>query len=175
MGPIAVLYDGKPIQARTPFDAPDDWLKHITIAIKNESAKTLTGGFIQLAFPGIGGDPMLFYYVHFGKLTKLDRFIYSKSRQRVPPPEGEPPVSVPPGEHIILPLASEHEAIQSAIAAKAPQAQATLVVVDYGAFNFDGGLRWMLNSFRREDPSTPGNYIPTPREDLMAKPGVSGP
>ncbi len=168
MGLIIVLYDGRPTLDRVPFDAPDDWLKHVTIAIRNESAKNLIAGSIQVAFPGIGGDPMIIRYIRFG--VTPEHQLITGSGEKVEPPRGETATSVPPGGYIRIPLATDYDSIRSAIEKRVPLSQATTCVIDYGVYYFDDDMRWSINSFRRADPTIPGKYAPMAPEELLGRP-----
>ena len=48
IGRLTILYDGKPVKYGTYFDAPDDWLRHVSVSFQNRSAKTLIAGFLQI-------------------------------------------------------------------------------------------------------------------------------
>jgi hypothetical protein len=167
MGVIGIQYDGKMIRARTLFDAPDDWLKHITISIRNRSAKTLTAGGVQLAFPGIGGDPMIFYNLRFGVVPEHQAT--SRSGPVILPPTGGPPISIAPGEYLKISLADHYEAIRSAIEVRVPLSQAKLLVIDYGSYYFDGGFLWRFDSIAHVDPANPGVYVSAAPDGLMQK------
>jgi hypothetical protein len=48
-----ILVEGKPIVIGQPFDAGDDWLKHITIRVKNISDQRFSFIQVDLTFPQI--------------------------------------------------------------------------------------------------------------------------
>lgn len=48
-----ILVDGKPIIIGQPFDASDDWLKHITMRVKNISEQRFSFIQVDLTFPQI--------------------------------------------------------------------------------------------------------------------------
>ena len=164
VGVIAIFYDGKVIRPRSPFNAPDDWLRHITISVRNESARTMIAGNMQLAFPGIGGDPMVVRYLRVGITPEHQR--YTADGQKLHQIPGETAVAIAPRNYAKFSLASDYDAIQTEIERRAPIADVATLVVDYGAFYFEGDLRWMMNSFSKADPDAPGKYIPTAPEDF---------
>jgi hypothetical protein len=175
MGVIVILYDGKPIRDRVPFEAPDDWLKHVTIAIRNESAKALIRGSVQIAFPRLGGTPMVLQDVSVGVLPDFQ--LYREHGEKASRSPGETPVSVPPGGYLEIPVAKDYDELRSKIEERAPLSGATLAVVDYGIYYFEGDLRWSVGSdmsFMRADRTTPGKYVPVPPDELMGKPQSSG-
>jgi hypothetical protein len=65
---VDILYDGKPVMGSRPFDAPDDWLSHVDVIVKNASSKPLVAGNFQLTFDGVGGERPLTHYIRFGAI-----------------------------------------------------------------------------------------------------------
>ncbi len=166
VGEMVVQYDGKVIpNNRVPFDAPDDWLKHLTVTIQNTSARTIIAGTLQLAFTKLVTNPMVVYYVQVGMVP--DNQLYSPSGTKGTRRAGETPISIAPGEYVKFSFANDYETIRSKIVARAPLSHATSVTIDYGGFWFDGDLHWNVGNFRRVDPTTPGRYIPTDPSDIM--------
>lgn len=168
IGRLTILYDGKPVKYGTYFDAPDDWLRHVSVSFQNRSAKTLIAGFLQIDFRQLGGDPLAFYFVQFG-LTP-EHQLYTRSGQPTSRQPGETPFSLAPGATGTISLERYYPGIRAAIETRGTLAQLTYCHVEYGAFYFDDDLRWMRGAFTRADPTKPGEYIPTPPEDFMPKP-----
>ena len=83
IGTLSIFYDGKPIKSGVPFDAPDDWLKHISVSFENRSSQALIEGTFQLDFRELGGEPWLFYDLRFGVLPEHQ--LYAPSGRRVAP------------------------------------------------------------------------------------------
>jgi hypothetical protein len=152
---------------RQTFDAPDDWLKDLTIRIQNRSGKAMIGAGVQLAFTTLAANPTVVYSIQHG-ITPAHE-VSTPSGPMVHPASGTP-FSLPPGESLAFTLAQDYDAIRSAIEAKGSLAQVTSVSISYGTFYFDGGLRWQSNTFSRVDPSSPGRYIPAVAKDFMMAP-----
>jgi len=166
---MVIDYDGKKIpNNRVPFNAPDDWLNHITISIQNKSAKAIVAGDLQLAFTTLVSNPMVFHYVRLG--IEPEHEARGPSGLVLVRRAGKTSISVAPGDYIRFSLATDYDAIRSKIEARAPLSQATSVTIDYGIFYFEGGMRWDITAFSRVDPNTPGHYAPTTPEDLMGMP-----
>jgi hypothetical protein len=175
VGEMVIQYDGKVIpNDRVPFDAPDDWLKHLTVTIQNTSAKTIVAGTLQLAFTKLVTNPMVVYYPQVGMMP--DSQLYSPSGRKLTRRPGETPISIAPGEYVRFSLANDYEAIRSKIVARAPLSAANSVTIDYGGLWFDGDLRWNLNTFTRVDPANPhtGRYIPVDPSEIMGPAKNSG-
>jgi hypothetical protein len=161
---IAILYDGKPIQSSVPFAAPDDWLSHLDVEIRNASSKNLLAGDIELAFRDSAGT-FLYREIPFGVIP--DSRPVSSSDDML----SRSPVSVLPGTTITLRLKYSYPMLAAELSAKRSLSQVNWVGISYGVFYFADGLRWAQdNDFARQDPAHPGKYVPTPRTDLMPAP-----
>ena len=163
---VGVFYDGKPIAGSTPFDSPNDWLSHISVKIRNASSKPLVAGNFQLTFEGIGGDTVLMHYIRFGIIPEHQ--LYTLSGDKVPRPMGEIPISpVAPGETITISFKNDYSDLSAKLMKRGPLSDVKECTIDYGVYYFTDGLRWLTNNYAHEDPSTPGNYLPSQREALM--------
>jgi hypothetical protein len=170
VGEMLVYYDhrGTPgPNRRQTFDAPDDWIKDLSISVQNRSGKTILGAGMQLTFTTPAANPAVVYSVQLG-ITPAHE-VSTPSGPMVLPASGTP-LSIPPGENVRFTLARDYSAIRSAIEAKESLAQITSVSISYGTFYFDGGLRWQPNTFSRVDPASPGRYIPAVAKDFMMAP-----
>ena len=168
----AVYYDDKLIQNTIdgiPFDAPDDWLSHISVRISNMSSKPLIAGDFQLTFDDSHGNTLQRHNIRFGMLP--EHMLYLPSGVKFPQPNGEIPISpVAPGERITIPFNNDYAVISAVLLKRGPLSDVKICTIDYGAFYFTDGLRWSIGNYDREDPSTPGHYVSSPREALMPTP-----
>jgi hypothetical protein len=169
---MVIYYDDKPIQntiSGTPFDAPDDWLSHLSVKIRNVSSKPLIAGNLQLSFNGLRGDIPVIYLVWFGSLP--DHMLYTASEVKRPQPTGEIPISpVAPGDTITIPFKNVVPLMSKKLLATGPLSDVKECSISYGTYFFTEGLRWSMGNYDREDPSTLGHYVPSPREALMPTP-----
>jgi len=175
VGILVIRYDGKdtyngqPIRDRIPFNAPDDWMKHISIIVRNRSTHAILAGSLQLDFRGLGGDPMLIHYIRIGLTPKHQ--LTTDAGKLLPQPEGESkPISIAPGDYATFSFSEDYSAIVSAVQTRGSLPQVTFVGIEYGTFYFSGGFRWSRNAFRRADENTPGKYVPVSPSDLMQQP-----
>ena len=169
---VGIYYDDKPIQntiSGTPFDAPDDWLSHISVKIRNMSTKPLIAGNYQLTFEGLRGDTDVTYYILYGMMP--EHMLYTPSGVKVSQPKGEIPISpVAPGETLTISFKDDYADMSAKLLARGPLSDVKECSIDYGAYFFTEGLRWSRGNYDREDTSTPGHYVPSPREALMSTP-----
>jgi hypothetical protein len=173
VGVITLYYDDKQLVDRVPFNAPDDWLKHISIQVRNKGMKPLIAGVFQLTLPDLGVAPMIFDNARFG-MTPEHQLYATSTGAKVPRPKGEVAASIAPNQYVKISLAKNYEVLRAKMeAAGVPLSKATVLVVDYGPQYYEGDLRWQPNTFRRADPSRPGQYIPTNPDDFKAPPASS--
>jgi hypothetical protein len=168
IGRLTILYDGAPVKYGTPFNAPDDWLKHVSVAFQNKSSKPLTAGTLQIDFRQLGGDPIAIYYVHFGRTPEHQ--LHARSGQPIARPAGESPIAIAPGATATISFGHDFPAMRSVIETRGTLSQLTYCHIEYGAFYFDTDLRWMRGAFTRADPNTPGQYVPANAKEFTSKP-----
>ena len=77
---VGVFYDERSIQGSAPIDAPDDWLSHLSVKIRNMSSKPLIAGSFQLTFEGLRGDTDVIHIIRFGMLP--EHMLYTPSGVR---------------------------------------------------------------------------------------------
>jgi hypothetical protein len=163
---ITVFYDGKPIKSRVPFSAPDDWLNHISVSIENDSGKTLIAGYIEVGFREFG-EPLPIKSIRFGRYPDIR--MHTSTGEKISRWPDEVPVSIAPGQSIIVKLASDYKRLEELIDSRGSLSQVTSCFIQSGAFYFDDNTRWMTGSYTRADPSNPGTYTPITREDFNKK------
>lgn len=158
-----IFYDGKQVKPRAPFDAPDDWLNHVTVQIVNLSKKNLIAGSIRIGFRE-SGEPMVIDAVPFGRVP--ENALYTPSGRRVERPTNETPAVVKPGESIIVKLSEETPTISKLLRERNPELRITTCWIDLGAMYFQDGTKWILGTYSREDYSKPGTYRKIEKEDF---------
>jgi hypothetical protein len=166
---VDILYDGKPVMGSRPFDAPDDWLSHVDVIVKNASSKPLVAGNFQLTFDGVGGERPLTHYIRFGAIP--GHALQMPSGVTRDQPIGEQSKDpIPPGGTVTLSLKDFYPPLRARLLAATSLSNVTECTIDYGVYWFDGGLLWAPGNYSIEDPSQPGKYIPSPRENLVKVP-----
>jgi hypothetical protein len=149
------------VQPGTPFQADEDWLKNMSITLKNRTDKVIVRAEVQLWFPdtGDGGpsQPVTAYTMTLGQ--RPDIASYRSNGQKYAPETGKPPILVTPGQTLVIHVADYFDAIQSLVEGKLSFSQVTRIAIQRLQFYFVDGMRWDdLHGFGVPDPNHPGQF-----------------
>ena len=145
----------------TPFQADEDWLKTMTIAVKNRSDLIIVRAEIRLYFPDTGDGtlsrPVTAYTITLGQVPEMNSF--TSRGQRILPDNSKQPLLLAPGQTLVIRIADYLDDIRSSLEEKLPLSRVTRVSIDRLRFFFADGLRWKnLDGFALPDPNHPGQY-----------------
>jgi hypothetical protein len=148
------------VQFGTPFQADEDWLKNMSISLKNRTDKIIVRAEVQLWFPDTGDGttrPVTAYVITLGQLPEIDSF--TSHGQKRPPEPSKPALLVAPGQTFVIHVADYLDAIQSLVEAKLSFSQVTRVSIQRLRFYFVDGMSWDdLHGFGVPDPNHPGQF-----------------
>ncbi len=168
---VRVLLDGTEVKPGTqawpadrpgvPFQAPDDWFDHLTVVLKNGSAKTVVYADIRMFFldrdkppqaPLIGDGNQV------GERPKHARYSAIRGAWQNDPARN--PVLIEPGEEFSLPAIDPERfsEVKQAIENKEPLSEVVAIRLDVATVYFEDGTKWAGGYFR-PDFSAPGRYI----------------
>ena len=144
-----------------PFQADEDWLKNMTIILKNRTDRVIVRAEIALFFPDTGDGsssrPVTEYVITAGQRPEIDSFT-SQGRKLAPEPNKQP-LLFAPGQTIAIHVADHVDAMQPTVEEKLPFAQVTRVAIHRLQFFFSDGMRWTnLERFGLPDPNHPGQF-----------------
>lgn len=144
-----------------PFQADGDWLKKMSISIKNRTDKVLVRAEIRIYFPDTGDGsasrPVTAYTITLVQVPEIDSF-NGRGQQSAPEPNKQP-LLLAPGQTLVIPVADYVDEMQSLVGEKILFSQVTRVVIDRLRFFFVDGLRWKnLDGFAAPDPNHPGQF-----------------
>lgn len=155
----------EPVTPGIPIKADENWLKNISLTIKNVSPKNITRVEVQLLFldtgngtsqhPFLGGTD-----IELGLLQEHDLYWHTTSGDRVRPQNPGPPLLLPPGRPLTVSFAPQYDEIRKYTEA-AGYSMSTIqkVLVTYDVF-FTDGTKWDAGEYYRPDPSIHGRYLP---------------
>jgi hypothetical protein len=149
------------VQPGTPFQADEDWLKNMSISLKNRTDKVIVRAEVQLWFPDTGdgstSQPVTVYTMTLGQRPESDSF--ASHGQKLPPEPGKPPLLIAPGKTVVVRVADYLDAIQSLVEAKLSFTQVTRLAIQRLKFYFADGMSWdELHGFGVPDPNHPGQF-----------------
>jgi hypothetical protein len=158
---------GREVTPGTPFEADEDWLKNMSIILKNRTDKVIARAEIMLLFPETGGGPswpVTQYPIAVGQRPEIDSFTAHGHKLSAQP--DKQPMLLAPGQTLVIQLADYIDGIQSileqfpgALSGKPPISQVARVAIDGRQFFFVDGMRWTdLDGFAVPDPNHPGQF-----------------
>jgi hypothetical protein len=150
------------VQPGTPFQAGEDWLKSMSISLKNRTDKVIVRAELQLWFPDTGdgspSQPVTTYIVTLGQRPEIDS--YTSRGQKLPPePANKQPLLHTPGQTLVIHLADYIEAIKLRVEEKIAWSQVSRLAVQRIRVYFVDGTRWNdQNGYGIPDPNHPGQF-----------------
>jgi hypothetical protein len=151
------------IEPGVPFQAGGDWLKDMSILLRNRTDKTIDYVEIALRFPEAGNgrtEPTVIYHIQLGQIPAVDRFNGHGEPLRDDP--ARKPLGFAPGDSLAIHFGDYIAAIQSAVEQKISFAQITRCFIHRGTIFFDDGTRWTTAGYEAPNPDQPGRYVRLP-------------
>jgi len=156
-----------------PFQANNEWFNHLTIVLKNISAKKIVCGTIHASFSETGDGtqvhPTIDEQSSIGNLP--EHGMYSGlTGTRFDDVSQRDPILVEPGQEFTIPVINhDHsDGIKEMIESRQPLSSITTIRVGIAAFYFEDGTRWAGDNYYRPDYSVPGKYIRISRKEFDA-------
>jgi hypothetical protein len=153
-------------QPATPFQADEDWLKNMSISLKNRTDKVIVRAEIMLWFldtgngitpPGRISPTVSMYVMTFGQRPEIDSF--TSHGQKRPPEPDKQPLLLAPGQTVVIRVGDYVGEMQSIVEQTLPFSQVTRVAIRRLQFYFVDGMRWTdLDRFAIPDPNHPGQF-----------------
>jgi hypothetical protein len=168
----------------TPFQADEDWLKNMSIFIKNRTDQVIVCAEVDLVFPETGdgtSQPVTSDTLSVGQRPEWSRYVFDGTREELrllnprepldatrmrltPLDPTKKPLSLAPGKTLEIRVADYIEQIQSTVEdpgtygnAK-PFSQITRVNVERRTFYFENGMRWDIGTYAVPLENHPGYY-----------------
>jgi hypothetical protein len=148
---LGIIRSGQLTKLSEQFDNGDDWLKGVSIRVRNKSDRTIV--YVQTGLAFFETQPS-------GSILLFDALRYGR-RPWVAEDASKSPLQLEPGATVDLPITDQtYNSLKSFAARKNRNIsdfhRATLRL---SMVIFDDGTAWSLGSFRCPDPNQPGNYV----------------
>jgi hypothetical protein len=162
-----------------PFQADENWLKNMSIFIKNRTDKEIVYAEVQLIFPDLGDGtearPLTAYTISVGQQPEWSRYVFDGTREELrqldprkpldatrmklmPLDPTKKPLSLAPGKTLEIRVADYIDRIQSLVEEHFPFQQITRVNISRRVVYFQDGMRWYVGTYEVPDPNHPGYY-----------------
>lgn len=159
------------IEPRVPFQAGDNWLKDMSILLRNRTDKTIDYLEIRSRFPEGGNgrtEPLTAYHIQLGQIPAVDRFNGKGEPMRVDP--SLKPLGLAPGGSLAVHFADYFDSIRAIVEQKMPFEQVTRCIIHRGLTYFSDGLKWYNGFYERPNPDQPGKFLFLPDDYFPGNP-----
>ncbi len=164
--PVAItrmMKGGAEIQPDKPFEAGDDWLREISVVIKNVSPRKIIYVSVGAHLPETGAGTSESPRVGGGNAAgqKPEHAVYSALTGQRRPDIPTEPIDLEPNKELVLPIVAERDyaAIKSLIQAKQTLSSVRNCDVWVTTVYFSDGTKWAPASYWRPDEARPGKYV----------------
>lgn len=178
---VRVLLDGVDVKAGhqgypadkpgVPFQAGNDWFNHLTVVLKNVSAKKIVYADIRVFFLDLGNGTPQQPLVGDGNQTgeRPMHARYSTLRGGWQNDPARNPILIEPGREFSLPAIDPErfDEVRQTIESRGPLSSVTQIRLDVATVYFEDGTRWGGGYFR-PDFSAPGKYIHISQKEFDA-------
>jgi hypothetical protein len=167
---VKVLFDGVEVKTGlhalpadtpgVPFQAGDDWFNHLTVVLKNISAKKIVYADIQIFFPALAEGNEI------GERPEHARY-FQGSRRDDP---AHSPILIEPGQEFSLPAIDPARLgeVRQAIESQDSLSAVTSVRLELGMVYFEDGTKWAGGVHYSPDYALPGKYVRVPQKEFDA-------
>jgi hypothetical protein len=171
---VKVLFDGVEVKTGlhayptdkpgVPFQAGDDWFNHLTVVVKNISAKPIVYASIVTLFSETAN------HIAEGNETG-ERPRHARYSHGVPTTDAaRPPILIEPGQEFRLPAIDpdRFDEVKQAIETRQPLSAITTMSAQLGEVFFADGTRWIGQVHYRPDFRAPGKYVGISQQEFDA-------
>lgn len=145
---LEVKLSGKSIKLGESVTDGDDWLKGLSLVLKNRSDKPIVFAEIAFDFPETkDSGPTMSYRIQLGQ----DSLIKNQTRA---------PLRVSSGESLQVEVASEYEKLKAFLANRHQISGINKATVRISFIQFADGTAWGAGEMLRPDPNNPNRYVP---------------
>jgi hypothetical protein len=153
---------GRVHEPGTQFQAGPDWLKDMSVVLKNRTDKVIVHVEIELWFPdsgdGTSGHPVATYDLALGQRPEIDLYV-GHGGQKVRADTDKEPLSLLPEKSLVIHIADYFDQIEKPDEEKHLLSEHTRVVVRQMGCAFVDGMRWSdVGGFLIPDFDHPGQF-----------------
>jgi hypothetical protein len=138
----------------------EDWLKYLSVVVRNESSKPIVTISLQVFFDGSRVEETVGLYP--------EHRLFDRHGNKLPQRTGAP-ISLQPGKELSIAIAPDFEDFSKTIKRKPPLSDVMdcdFYVMDV---DFEDGTRWAAGTFYRPDPTIAAAYIPISFQEFSGK------
>ncbi len=139
------------------FEAGDDWLKNLSLELRNRTSEDIVYLSIKMCFPEtVMTGPKVCPNVVLGQLP--EKAAYTITGEKIPPAPREP-LLLAPGKTLTVSFGADESGFRAAINRRQPFSTVSQCQIDIDLY-FENGIRWNGHEYYAPDPNNPGRYKP---------------
>lgn len=148
---------GRQFRDAYKFQAGDDWLRNLSLVVKNRTSKNIVYIGLRLKFPQTKAEgPVVEDSFAYGRIP--DAVAYNAAGEKLPQ-GSDRPILLAPGQQMTLSLAGHESEIREGLERLQPFSSISLCYIRHDVY-FDDGTAWWLGRYGAPDPAQPGKIIP---------------
>lgn len=146
---VSITAEGKSVKFKERFTAGEDWLRGLTVKLKNVGGKEITYIHCDLDFPETASTgTMMAYQIFNGHRPRIDN-------------QSGPALSLAPGSEFDMVIDEKQYAdVVRFLNTRQPIASINRVTLRISLIIFADGTAYNGGTFLRQDPSNPRRFIP---------------
>lgn len=147
---------GREFREAYKFQAGDDWLRKLSLLIKNRTSKEIVYISLTMKFPQTKAEgPMVEDNIAYGHIP--DAVAFNGKGEKLPQVSNQP-LSVGPDQEIALALAEHESEIRVGLERVQPFSTISLCYIEYELY-FADGMAWWLGRYMAPVPTQPGKFV----------------
>lgn len=144
---LEIKFKGVNVKAGEKVKGGDEWLKDVSLKLKNRSSKRIMYVDVAFDFPETKATGAVISYS-----LRLGNRIGAPAPVRTP-------LAFESGESLNVPLAEEYEKLKPFVEKSYPIASLSRVRIRVNFVGFADGTAWSAGSFVKPDPNNAGRYV----------------
>jgi hypothetical protein len=150
-------YEARPSRWAYKFRAGDDWLKDLSLVVRNRTSKNIVYVDVVVGFPETKANgPAIFDDIEFGRIPANAAFTGSGQRLRQ---GSNKPIFLAPSQTMAFSLAAHDGELRRSVEFYRPFSTASLCIIEFQVY-FGDGMKWFAGLYSMPDPTHPGRFAP---------------
>jgi hypothetical protein len=150
-------YEARPGWWAYKFRAGNDWLKHLSLVVRNRTSKNIVYVAMLLRFPETKANgAAISDDIEFGRIPANAAFTGSGQKLRQ---GSDKPIFLPPGQAMAFSLAAHDGELRRSVEFYRPFSTVSLCVIEFEVY-FQDGMQWFGGGYSIPNRTHPGRFIP---------------
>jgi len=153
---------GRQFREAYTFRAGDDWLKDLSLVLKNRTSKSIVYIGLKLRFPQTKAEgPEAAGMFGYGRIP--DAVAHDSSEKKLTQGESARPLLLAPGQQVTLSVGEHAEEMRAGLEGVQSFPSISLCYIEFAVY-FEDGMAWLVGHYVAPDPNQPGRTIPMDKQ-----------